>query len=160
MLFSGCTSDSYKAEVPPALLSPQELQATVTSPSFTGTAVYSILEDSTQKIEIISPDEAEGLTVLYKDGKAKFCLDTLEVESSDSYLSENSFASALCKAVERILQCTQTPAKEGDLWVFSTADSSNSCVVKITPEGMLNSFESPQNNLSIDFTVTAAAKTE
>lgn len=160
LLFSGCTSDFDKAEVPPSLICAKELQAKISSPSFSGNAVYSILGDGTQKVRIISPDEAAGLTLVYKDGKASVSLDTLEVENSEAYLPENFFALILCDAAERAINCSQAPQKEGGFWIFRTAEGENSDILRVTDSGRIHSFQSPKNNLNIDFTDTNSPQTE
>lgn len=160
LLFSGCTSDSYKAEVPPSLLCTKELQAKIISPSFSGTAAYSILDTGAQKIQIISPEEANGLTVIYKNGKVTLSLDTIEVEDSEACLPESFFASVLFSAIEKITQCSITPQKEGELWTFRTSESENPDILRVSCEGVLYSFESPKNNLRIEFTDTNPTQTE
>ena len=160
LLFSGCTSGFDKAEVPPSLLCAKELQAKVSSPSFSGNAVYSILDDGTQKVRIISPDEAAGLTLIYNNGEASVSFDTLEVENSEAYLPENFFALILCDAAERVMKCSQVPQKEGDFWIFRISEGENSDVLRVTRSGLLHSFESPKNNLHIEFTDTNSQLTE
>lgn len=160
LLFSGCTSDFGKSEVPPSLLCAKELKAKISSPSFSGTAIYSILDDSTQKVMIISPDEAAGLTLIYKDGKAEVSIDTLKVKDSEAYLPESFFALVLCDSTERIKKCSQAPQKEGDFWVFRTSEGENSDILRVTHAGLLHSFESQKNNLHIEFTDTNSQQTE
>lgn len=160
LLFSGCTSGFDKAEVPPSLLCASELQAKISSTSFLGTAIYSILDNGTQKIKLVSPEEAAGLTLIYKDGKAAISLDALEVDNSETYLPDSFFALTLCNAIERIMKCSQVPQKEGDFWLFRTSEGENSDVLRVTQTGVLHSFESLKNNLRIEFTDTNSPQTE